>query len=68
VLGFADKLTVGGADTGDTVTVVLAEAEPPLPVQVIVYVVVTEGDTDADPEIPLAVNPLPTQDVALVDG
>jgi hypothetical protein len=49
------------------VTVAVAEAEPPLPVQVIEYVVVAAGETGTDPESPLAVNPLPTQDVALVD-
>jgi hypothetical protein len=50
-----------------TVTLADAEALPPAPVHVTLYVAFDVGETEIDPEVPFAVNPLPVQLVALVE-
>ena len=41
--------------------------DPPLPVQVTLYMVSTVGETETDPDTPDGENPVPLQEVALVD-
>ena len=57
------------AEAGNTVTVVLAVAEPPAPVQVIPKIVVVAGLTTPVPEVEVAVvqPPIALQILALVD-
>jgi hypothetical protein len=66
----AAMVIVGGVVSEDdvvTVTIALALAEPPVPVHVMLYVVFAVGETDAVPEVPLAVRLDPVQEVALVE-
>jgi hypothetical protein len=58
------QVTFGG---GFTCTDVLRVVDPPLPVQVMLYVVLAVGETRRDPETPDGENPVPLQEVALVD-
>ena len=50
-----------------TVTLALALADPPAPVHVMLYVVLDAGLTEAEPDVPEALKPLPVQLVVLVE-
>ena len=67
-VGLAVSVAVGiGADAVTVTVALLADEVPPVPVHVTEYVVVTLGETETEPEVPLAVKPVPVQDVALVE-
>ena len=67
-VGLAVSVAVGIGADAVTVTVALLAGDVPLaPVHVTEYVVVTLGETETEPEVPLAVKPVPVQDVALVE-
>ena len=52
---------------GFTTTAADRVVDPPPPVQVMAYVVLTVGETETDPETPVAEKAVPVQAVALVD-
>ena len=66
VPGLAERVTVG-AEAAVTVTVADWLADPPAPVHAREYVVVVPGETERDPEVPVAVKLVPVQEVAFVE-